>query len=421
MKGWIHNIRDHKKILFVQLYTDKVYLQLVFTGSVLTEHRADITLQAAIEVTGDIVANPKSPTDGIEMKVTGFKLLGAGSDTFASEINSAADVHTRMTKRHLLHWSDAVDSTARECTKLWQQVYLEVVKYYSTHGFTKVEPPTIVDIQTEGGSTLFSLDYYGKKAYLTQSSQMYLEAVMPGYGAVWCYESSYRAEKSSTPRHLAEYKHLEAELPFVTFEDLIVHIETLVRTLVLSAGHTDVVDYTKPFMRMTHREAVDKLRELGFCKSDSVPSVPYSYTDDLPDSAEGRLLEEYKCPIFITHFPAEIKSFYMKKYIDADVGAGTDATAPVLTESVDLLLPGVGETVGGSMRMTDYGELMQAFKEQKIDPGPYYWYTDLRKYGSCEHGGYGLGKERLIKAIRYAQGKPIDHVREACLFPRYFR
>lgn len=158
---------------------------------------------------------------------------------------------------------------------------------------------------------------------------------------------------------------------------------------------------------MTHATAVKELNQIGFCNPNGDDYGPQS---DLNDKAEMKLLERHGCPIFITYFPVDIKAFYMKH----------NEHEPTLTESFDLLLPGVGEVVGGSLRMTDYNELIQAFKENGIDPEPYYWYTDLRLYGSCPHGGYGIGIERLVKAMRYAMGQPIPHVRDACLYPVYY-
>ena len=409
IKGWVHSIRDHKKILFLQLWDGKKALQCVVTGDTLAENKASITTMACLELTGEIVENKKSPTRGQEMQVKSIRLLGAGSDDFRSELNKESDIHILMKKRHLLHWTDMVSPDTRECMYMRDQLNHKISEFFKTLEFLKVEPPTIVDIETEGGSTLFKVDYYGQVSYLTQSSQLYLESVLPGYGNVWCLESSYRAEKSSTPRHLAEYKHLEAEMSFITFDELLDHIEQLVVTLCqsqVSPEQCAKYGYDKPFLRMKHSDAVDQLREMKVTRPGT--DDLYTYGDDLPDSAEMKLLEKYQCPIFLTHFPAAIKSFYMKK-----CGHG-------LTESADLLLPGVGEVVGGSMRMEDHGELVQAFKDNGIDTKPYYWYLDTRKYGTCPHGGYGLGVERLVKAIRYAMDKPIDHVRTACLYPVYY-
>ena len=409
LNGWLHTVRDHKKILFADLHTDTCEtVPLVIKGELLKKHRDQMKLHTCVRVQGTITENqnPKKRVDAPthEMHVESITILGPGSDYFSSELNADSDTHCRFEKRHMLHWSK-LGQQVRECTILMQDLELAAMKQYQERGFVKVSPPPIVQTQVEGGSTLFKVDYYGEDAYLTQSSQLYLESVMPGYGNVYCIENSFRAEKSSTPRHLSVYRHMEAEMPFITLDDLITHIEVMVRQLT-DSHLTDEQRYTK-FCRMTHKEAVQTLNTLGIR---TPKGQPYTDTDDLNDSAEIALLEHFKNPIFITHFPASIKSFYMKR----------NAEDRALTDSVDLLLPGVGEVVGGSMRITDYKELLTAFHDNGIDPEPYYWYTDIRKYGTCEHGGYGLGLERLVKAIRHAQGQPIDHVREACLYPRHY-
>lgn len=439
VSGWVHNIRDHKHIIFIQLWmpnehdcpllvTDKDtsdskcarrgrYLQCVIKDP---ECADKITMQAYLRLTGDMVLNVKSPTYGEEMQVKEVQLLGKGDNEFRSEINTESETYVLVHKRHMLHWAPrqlapmkdrfAAAKSAHECTRLRDQLYGTIYKTYSGMGFTKVDPPTITKIQTEGGSTLFKVDYYGTPAYLTQSSQMYLESVLPGYGNVWCLESSYRAERSSTPRHLAEYKHLEAELIVDTLTELMDHVKLIISTLYESAGLGP-----QEFMTMTHAEAVKQLNEIRFRNPSGGSYGPRS---DLNDKAEMKLLELHKCPIFITHFPACIKAFYMKRHEPSKSDAESESDG--LTESFDLLLPGVGEVVGGSLRMTDYDQLMEAFKTQEIDPAPYYWYTDLRRYGSCPHGGYGIGIERLIKAIMFASDKPIPHVRDACLYPVYY-
>lgn len=426
IRGWIRNVRDRKKIAFLQVKValkqvsgsryrnipiEESMLQVVMTGDLLEHHRLDLTMGAAVSIKGKLVKSEKSPTWDHELQATEFYLYGKGTDTVKSEINTSSDVATQLKKRHLLHWYPIIDSTAQKCTRARDAVERAVYEYYYRCGFTKVSPPSIVDVQTEGGSTLFKVNYYGTERYLTQSGQLYLESVLPGYGDVWCLESAYRAEGSRTPRHLAEFKMIEAELCFIAFEDLLGHVERIVTHLLLKAG---VYDMPK-FQVLKHRDAVDLLNRLDYLD----PSGKrYTYDSDLNDSAEMRILAHYEAkydlpiPVFITEFPASIKSFYMKRLIIPGVDT-------VYTESFDLLLPGVGEVVGGSMRMTDYDELMSAFTREGIDPEQYTWYTDTRRIGSCPHGGYGIGLERLIKAAFYMTGEPIPHVRDVCLYPQY--
>lgn len=265
----------------------------------------------------------------------------------------------------------------------------------------------------EGGATLFKFDYYGEQAFLTQSSQLYLETVLPSMGDVYCIEKSFRAEKSLTRRHLSEYTHVEGELDFITFDDLLAHLEhVMCRVLEITMSDPVIARYIselnpdfkmpeRPFKRMKYSDAIQWLVEHDIPNEDG---QPHKFGDDIAEAAERRMTDIINRPIFLTHFPVEIKAFYMQK----------DPEDPRVTESVDCLMPGVGEIIGGSMRMDDYDELMAAYKREGIPADPYYWYTDQRRYGTSPHGGYGLGLERFLAWLCKQHT-----VRDCCMYPRY--
>lgn len=252
-----------------------------------------------------------------------------------------------------------------------------------SHDLIEVTPPCLVQTQVEGGATLFKLDYYGQPTFLTQSSQLYLETCLPALGDVFCVQESFRAENSHTRRHLSEYTHLEAELAFIKFEDLMDHIESIVRILlsrypiVYSAWGCQICETVdrllanprtaaliqqlnpgftapaRPFMRLSYVDAIKWLNEHGIQheaedaegnvikNEDGTPKmVDHAVGDDIAEAAERRMTDILGRPIFLHGFPAELKAFYMKKV------PGVGADGHVFTESCDLLMPGVGEIVG---------------------------------------------------------------------------
>ncbi|KAG8709948.1 hypothetical protein FRC11_005023 [Ceratobasidium sp. 423] len=281
---------------------------------------------------------------------------------------------------------------------------------FAKHSLLEVTPPCLVQTQVEGGATLFKLDYYGQPAFLTQSSQLYLETCLPSLGDVFCVQESFRAENSHTRRHLSEFTHLEAELAFINFDDLMTHIEAMAKdpkmAELVHQLHPEFKKPKRPFMRMNYKDAIKYLVEHGIKRTDEETGevVDHVVGDDIAEAAERQMTDQLNVPIFLYGFPKELKSFYMKKI------PGDEA----FTESCDLLMPNVGEIVGGSMRIADMQELLEGYKREGIDPTPYYWFTDQRKYGTCEHGGYGLGVERLLAWLtnRFT-------VRDCSLYPRW--
>jgi asparaginyl-tRNA synthetase len=322
----------------------------------------------------------KAP-DSRELVVDYYKVIGrspSDADAITNKVSKDQDPweSVMLDNRHLVLRGD----TASSVMKVRSAVEWAFAQTYREMHFTKVSPPAFVQTQVEGGATLFKLQYYGEEAYLTQSSQLYLETAIPSMGNVYCIEKSFRAEKSLTRRHLSEYTHVEAELDFIDFEDLLDHLEEIISKVITTlmadpeiAGYIKTLNPefqapTRPFKRMRYTDAIDWLnaQDPPILNEEGNPHV---FGDDIAEAAERRMTDIINLPILLTHFPVEIKAFYMKK----------DESDPRVTESVDVLMPGVGEIVGGSMRMDDYDELMAAYKREEISPKEYYWYTEQRK------------------------------------------
>ena len=384
VSGRIHRLREQKQATFITLVDGYGHLQCILQGA-LTKTYDALTFAQGTSLTlfGEMRKVPagQSAPDNRELHVDYYKVIGkspSDADAITNRVSAQQDQweSSMLDNRHLVLRGD----TASSVMKVRSAVEWAFAKAYKELSFTKISPPAFVQTQVEGGSTLFELDYYGEKTYLTQSSQLYLETGIPSLGNVYCIEKSFRAEKSLTRRHLSEYTHVEAELDFIDFEDLLDHLEDMIsRVITTILEDKEIAGYIKelnpefkapsrPFKRMRYSDAIDWLnaQDPPILNEEGNPHV---FGDDIAEAAERRMTDIINLPIFLTHFPVEIKAFYMKK----------EEGDPRVTESVDVLMPGVGEIVGGSMRMEGYEELMEAYKREGISPKEYYWYTEQRK------------------------------------------
>lgn len=405
--GWVLSSRQMgKKGLFLDLYAHYKTIKCVYFPE--DGNTQLITAWSSVTVYGTVKENFTKDKFDFEFAVD---KLEVHSNAPSFPINKETQSFQKLELGHLYL------RTPERMLFLRARSYLMKCfrDFFYSQDCTEISPPTFVGTQVEGGSTLFKLDYFGKEAFLTQSSQLYLESAVPVCMKSFCMVNSYRAEKSHTTRHLTEYLHVEAELADIKFDDLLNFIEDMVHTVstnfykkfsedIKAVYGDDFVfhKFEKPFKRLKYKDAIEFLRSSGYKKADG---IDFELGDDIPDAAEVYLAEKYgnNTPVFLTHFLTSSKPFYMKLAED-----------PEYTESVDLLWPGLGETVGGSMRKESKEELVKSLKEEGLNLEDYTFYLDLAEFGAHSKGGFGLGFERLLMGLmRY------KNVNSACLYPRF--
>jgi len=405
LRGWVHRHRSSGNMVFAVIRDPSGIIQATIKKDKVSEKdwkdANDAYVESSLTLTGVVKKDERAP-GGCEIQVSGFSLISRGEPFPVAKDLSEEYL---LDIRHLWTRSQKMSAImkARHHIVNYLREFLD-----EKEGFYEIAPPIITKSGCEGGSTLFEMDYFGEKAYLTQSSQMYAEVFIFGLGKVYVFAPSFRAEKSRTIRHLAEYWHLEPEMAFYDHEmnmklqeSMLAHVvERMVKghpELLTACGRDpqDLAKVVAPFPRMEYKDAVEKVNELG---------GKMEFGEDFGADEEALLTKETDVPLFVHKYPKAIKAFYMKE----------DPKDPDLVLNDDLLGPrGHGELIGGSERIWHYDELMARMKEQDLRMEDYQWYVDLRRYGSVPHAGFGLGVERLVKWMLN-----LDHIRDAIPFPR---
>jgi asparaginyl-tRNA synthetase len=405
LRGWLDNKRSSGKIAFLQVRAGGSTVQAVAGRHDLSEQEwaevERVTQESTIRVVGTVKEDKRSPI-GVEIQMSGFSILQLTEDyPITPKEHGTAFL---MEHRHL--WLRS--SRQRSALRVRSEVEQAIRDFFYERDFTLIDSPILTPAACEGTSTLFETDYFGDKAYLSQSGQLYLEPAAAALGKVYCFGPTFRAEKSKTRRHLMEFWMVEPEVAFLEFEglcqlaqDFVVYLVGRVlercqeQLKVLERDTAKLQQVLPPFPRITYTQAVEILNGQG---------NPIQWGDDFGADEETLLASQYDRPVMVTHFPAAFKAFYMQPAPDnPEVVLGMDVIAP----------EGYGEIIGGSQRIHDHDLLLQRIQQHNLPVEAFQWYLDVRKYGGYPHSGFGMGIERFV-----AWMTGLTHLRETIPYPR---
>lgn len=405
VRGWVYRERGSNAMKFIVLRDSSNIIQCVLERKNFENQWNDIDkikIESSVELEGTVKEDKRAPT-GFEIQVKKINIIQIAEDF---PINKDLNEELLGDRRHL--WLRSRKMTA--IMKIRSTVFNAIHEYYHNLGFYEFQSPVIIPGGAEEGPTLFELNYFGKKAYLTQTWQLYAEAAMFALEKIYTMAPTFRAEKSKTSRHLSEFWMHEMEVAWIDLDKLMEYAEGLIKhifkrvlednKLELEILGRDVKKLEptlkKKFPRITYDEALEILAKKKKMK------IPWG--KDLRTIEEEKLLEDYDTPIFVTHYPKEIMAFYKPR----------DPKNPKVAVCFDMLAPeGNHEIMGGSERDTNIKELTKTLESKGEKIEDYGYYLDTRKYGSIPHAGFGMGTERVIKWIC-----GVDDVKDAIAFPR---
>lgn len=408
LQGWLYNKRKAGQLMFLIVRDGTGFIQsVVFKKEVdeaTWEAAKEATQESSVIVTGVVRKDDRAPYCGYELGVQKLELLQKVPPETYPISHKEHGPDFLLENRHLWLRTPGQMATMR----IRHEVMAASRDFFNQRGFINVDAPIITANAAEGTTTLFEIDYFDDKAYLSQTGQLYMEAAALALGNVYCLGPVFRAEKSKTRKHLTEFWMIEPEMTYIDLDDNLKIQEEYVAYVVqrvlqnraselkfLERDLSKLESITAPFPRIAYDEAVTLLQSMG---------SEIQWGDDLGAPDETLLGEHFQKPVFVHRFPTAIKAFYMKP----------DPERPEVVLGADLIAPdGYGEIIGGGQRIDDYDLLVQRIEEHQLPLEAFDWYLDLRKYGSVPHGGFGLGIERLVA---WLAGAP--HVRESSPFPR---
>ena len=414
IQGWLYNKRESGKLIFPIFRDGTGVIQGVAPKNQVTPEVFDalknLTDESSVIVTGKVRADKRAP-GGYELDVIDVKVVQRVPEGDPFPIaGKEHGIDFLMENRHL--WVRTPRQTA--ILRVRAEIIRAARNFFDERGFTLTDPPILTPAACEGTSTLFEVDYFDEQAFLTQSGQLYIEAMAMALGKVYSFGPTFRAEKSKTRRHLTEFWMVEPEVAYAQLDDIMQLAEEFISHLVQSAlanrkadletigrDVTKLANIKPPFPRITYDEAVKMLQE-GHAKGQV--EAKFEWGGDFGSPDETYISSQFEKPVLIHRYPTQVKAFYMEP----------DPQRPELALCVDVLAPeGYGEIIGGSQRIGDYNLLLKRIQDHGLPEAAFKWYLDLRKFGGVPHAGFGMGIER---AVAWVCG--LEHVRETIPFAR---
>lgn len=405
LQGWLYNKRSSGRIQFLEVRDGTGWIQAVVVRKEVDEavwgEASRLTQESSLTIRGTLKEEPRSKW-GYEIWVSDITIVQLAEEYPITLKEHGTDF--LMDHRHL--WIRVPRQQA--ILRIRHEIIWAMQEWLNDQGFIRVDTPILTPNACEGTTTLFDIEYFGDKAYLAQTGQLYSEATIGSLRRVYCFGPAFRAEKSKTRRHAIEFWMLEPEMAFCDQEENMRIQEELVayvvhrvlerrgeELVVLGRDTAALRRVVPPFPRITYDEAIDFLKAHG-------EELPWG--EDFGAPHETIIASQFDRPVFVTNYPSQVKAFYMKPHPER----------PEVAICADLLAPeGYGEIIGGSQRIDDLDLLKQRIREHNLPEDAFKWYLDLRRYGSVPHSGFGIGLERTVTWIC-----GLDHIREASAFPR---
>jgi asparaginyl-tRNA synthetase len=410
VRGWIYTSRSSGGIQFLELRDGSGVIQCTLNKRSINEEIFNqvekYPIETALELKGIVTEDKRAP-EGWEIRVKEIGNVYEAKLDYPI-VKKEQGIEFLMDNRHLYIREPRLQNIFKIRAK-----FMEVAReYFKENGYTETQSPLFMTASVEGGSTLFNVEYFERKGvYLSQSWQLYAEAMISTLGKIYTIAPSFRAEPSRTRRHLSEFWHLEVEEPWTDLngilnvgDKLICHIANYlaeeIPDKIRKVGRDPkfLSDLETPFPRINYDEAVEIVQKQG---------IEMYWGDDFGWQQEEPLTKQFHTPFWVVGFPSGIKPFYHMPNPDR----------PEVTLSADLMAPeGYGEIIGGGQRVHNYEQLYQRTIDDSLDPSNYEWYMDLRKWGTIPHSGFGLGIERVIMWML-----KLEHIRDTIPFPRDMR